>query len=72
MAEIQKSMKTMGKAMTQLGEGADFDKDLFKEQSHERVCTQAKPLYTPVMTGKMYSFATTILGARMLGDKAFE
>jgi hypothetical protein len=24
------------------------------------------------MTGKKYSFATTILGARMLGDKAFE
>ena len=38
----------------------------------QRVCLQAKPLYTPVMTGKKYSFATTILGARMLGDKAFE
>jgi hypothetical protein len=72
MAEIQKSMKTMGKAMTQLGEGANFDKDLFEEQSHERVRTQAKPLYTPAMTGKMYSFATTILGARMLGHEAFE
>jgi hypothetical protein len=24
------------------------------------------------MTGKKYSFATTILGARMLGDKAYE
>jgi len=36
------------------------------------VCTQAKPLYTPAMTGKKYSFATTILGARMLGDKAYE
>jgi len=37
MAEIQKSMKTMGKAMTQLGEGADFDDDLFEEQSHAQV-----------------------------------
>jgi hypothetical protein len=37
MAEIQKSMKTMGKEMTQLGEGADFDDDLFKEQSHAQV-----------------------------------
>jgi len=37
-----------------------------------RVRTQAKPLYTPAMTGKKYSFATTILGARMLGNKAFE
>ncbi len=33
MAEIQKSMKTMGKAMTQLGEAADFDEDLFEELS---------------------------------------
>ena len=39
MAEIQKSMKTMGKAMTQLGEGADFDDDLFEEQSHAQVST---------------------------------
>jgi len=38
----------------------------------QQVCTQAKPLYTPAMTGRKYSFATTILGARMLGDKAFE
>jgi len=37
IAEIQKSMKTMGKAMTQLGEGADFDDDLFEEQSHAQV-----------------------------------
>jgi len=37
MAEIQKSMKTMGKAMTQLGKGADFDDDLFEEQSHAQV-----------------------------------
>jgi hypothetical protein len=36
----------------------------------QRVCTQAKPLYTP--TGKRYFFAATILGARMLGDKAYE
>jgi len=38
----------------------------------QQVCTQAKPLYTPAMTGKKYSFATTILGARMLGNTAFE
>ncbi len=31
MAEIQKSMKAMGKAMTQLGETADFDDELFEE-----------------------------------------
>jgi hypothetical protein len=38
----------------------------------QQVCTQAKPLYTPAMTGKKYSFATTILGAGMLGGKAYE
>ncbi len=37
MAEIQKSMKTMDKAMTQLGKGADFEDDLFEEQLHEQV-----------------------------------
>jgi len=38
----------------------------------QRVSTQAKPLCTPTMTGKKYSFATTILGARMLGNEAHE
>ncbi len=38
----------------------------------QRVRTQAKPLYTLAMTGKKYSFASTILGARMLGDEAYE
>ncbi len=37
MAAIQKSMKTMGKAMTQLGETADFDDELFEEQSHAQL-----------------------------------
>jgi hypothetical protein len=34
MAAIQKSMKTMGKAMTQIREIANFDDKLFEEQSH--------------------------------------
>jgi hypothetical protein len=34
MAAIQKSMKTMGKAMTQISEMTDFDEELFEEQSH--------------------------------------
>ena len=37
MAEIQKSMKAMGKAMTQLGETANFDDELFEEQSHAQL-----------------------------------
>jgi hypothetical protein len=50
MAEIQKSIKTMGKAMTQLGKGADFDDDLFEEQSHAQVSAEWQ--------GSQYSFAT--------------
>jgi hypothetical protein len=37
IAAIQKSMKTIGKAMTQLGETANFDDDLFEEQSHAQL-----------------------------------
>ena len=37
-----------------------------------RVRTQAKPAYTPSMTGKKYSFATTVLGSNMLGDEAYK
>jgi hypothetical protein len=37
--EIKKSMKTMGKAMTPLGKGADFDNDLFEEQLHAQLGT---------------------------------
>jgi hypothetical protein len=37
-----------------------------------RVRTQAKPMYIPTMTGKKYSFATTVLGGTMLGDEAYE
>jgi hypothetical protein len=37
MAAIQKSMKTMGKAMTQISEIANFDDELFEEQSHAQL-----------------------------------
>jgi hypothetical protein len=37
MAAIQKSMKTMGKAMIQLGETANFNDALFEEQSHAQL-----------------------------------
>ncbi len=37
MAVIQKSMKTMGKAMTQISEIANFDDKLFEEQSHAQL-----------------------------------
>ena len=59
IASIQKSMKTMGKAMTQLGEAAGFDNDLFEEQSHAQlgiVCAEWQ--------GLQYLFATRILSMR--------
>ncbi len=37
MAAIQKSMKTMGKAMTQISEIAIFGNELFEEQSHAQL-----------------------------------
>jgi hypothetical protein len=37
MAAIQKLMKTMGKAMTQISEIADFDDELFEEQLHAQL-----------------------------------
>ncbi len=37
MAAIQKSMKTMGKDMTQISKIANFDDELFKEQSHAQL-----------------------------------
>jgi hypothetical protein len=37
-----------------------------------RVRAQAKQAYIPTMSGKKYSFATTVLGGRMLDDKSYE
>jgi hypothetical protein len=37
-----------------------------------QVQTQAKQVYIPTMTGKKYSFVTTVLGERMLGNEAYE
>ena len=38
-AAIQKSMKSMGKSMTQLSESANFDNKQFDEQSHAQLGT---------------------------------
>ncbi len=35
-----------------------------------RICTQPKP-YVPAFSGKTYSFATMVLGTKMLGDVAY-
>ncbi len=60
MAAIQKSMKTMGKAMTQLGETANFDDDLFEEQLHAQLgIVSVKDARSEPRSG--YLFATRAL-----------
>jgi hypothetical protein len=36
-----------------------------------RICTQPKPQYVPAFSGKTYSFATTVLGTKMLDDGSY-
>jgi hypothetical protein len=36
-----------------------------------QICIQPKPQYIPAFSGKMYSFATTVLGTKMLDDVAY-
>ncbi len=36
-----------------------------------RIRTQPKPQYVPAFSGKTYSFATTVLGTKILGDVAY-
>ncbi len=60
MAEIQKSMKAMGKAMAQLGETADFDDKLFEQQLHAQLgAVSVKVAKSEPWSG--YSFATRAL-----------
>ncbi len=57
MAAIQKSMKTMGKAMTQISETADFGDKLFEEQSHAQLgVVNVKDARSEPWSG--YEFAT--------------
>ncbi len=57
MTAIQKSMKTMGKAMTQISEIADFDDELFEEQSHAQLgVVSVKAARSEPWSG--YAFAT--------------
>ena len=37
-----------------------------------RVSVQPKPAYIPLMTGKKYAYATTVLGTKMLADKLYQ
>ncbi len=63
MAVIQKSMKTMGKAMIQLGETANFKDNLFEEQLHAQLgIVSVKDARSEPQSG--YSFATRALSLR--------
>jgi hypothetical protein len=63
MAAIQTSMKTMGKAMTQLGETANFNNDLFEEQSHAQLgIVSVKDATSEPWSG--YLFATRALSLK--------
>jgi hypothetical protein len=63
MAAIQKSMKTMGKAMTQISEIADFDNKLFEEQLHAQLgVVSVKDARSEPRSG--YAFATRTLSLR--------
>jgi hypothetical protein len=63
MAAIQKSMKTMGKAMTQISEIADVDDKLFEEQSHAQLgVVSVEDARSEPWSG--YAFATRTLKLR--------
>ncbi len=69
MAAIQKSMKTMGKAMTQISEIADFDDELFEEQSHAQlgvVCIEAAR--SEPRSGYAFATRTLLLRNHLLLD----
>jgi hypothetical protein len=38
---------------------------------HTQIRTQSKPQYIPALSGKTYSFATTVLGTKMLDNVAY-
>jgi hypothetical protein len=63
MAAIQKSMKTMGKVMTQISEIADFNDKLFEEQPHAQLSVvSVEDARIEPRSG--YAFATRALSLR--------
>jgi hypothetical protein len=52
-------MKTMSKVMTQLGEGANFDDNMFEEQLHAQL-----GIVSAQYEGNRYSFATKVMSMR--------
>jgi hypothetical protein len=69
MAAIQKSMKTMGKAMTQLGETADFNDNLFEEQLHAQLgIVSVKDTRSEPWSGYLFATRALLLRNHLLLD----
>jgi hypothetical protein len=69
MAAIQKSMKTMGKAMTQISEIADFDSKMFEEQSHAQLgVVIVKDARSEPQSGYAFATRTLLLKNHLLLD----
>ncbi len=62
-------MKTMGKAMTQLGETADFDNDLFEEQLHAQLgIVSVKDARSEPRSGYLFATRALLLRNHLLLD----
>jgi hypothetical protein len=69
MAAIQKSMKTMGKAMTQISEIPDFDNKLFEEQSHAQLgVVSGEAARSEPWSGYAFATRTLLLRNHLLLD----
>ncbi len=69
MAEIQKSMKAMGKAMIQLDETADFVNELFEEQSHAQLgVISVKDARSEPWSGYLFATRALLLRNHLLLD----
>ncbi len=69
MAAIQKSMKTMGKAMTQISKIANFDNELFEEQSHAQLgVVSVEAARSEPRSGYAFATRTLLLKNHLLLD----
>ncbi len=69
MATIQKSMKAMGKAMTQLSETANFDDELFEEQLHAQLgVVSVKDARSEPWSGYLFATRALLLRNHLLLD----
>ncbi len=69
MTAIQKSMKTMGKAMTQISKIADFDDELFEEQSHAQLSVvSVEAARSEPLSGYTFATRTLLLRNHLLLD----